>query len=129
LKLNWPFHNDRSVLGGPLCVAGRRYNKGLGTHSAARLIYKLDQPCRKFQAELGIDDATAGQGSVTFRVLVSDGKSWNEVYTSPVVRGGDAPLPISVDLGDAKAIALAVDFAERGDVMDHADWLNARLIK
>jgi hypothetical protein len=45
-----------------------------------------------------------------------------------VVRGGDAPTHISVELGDATAIALLVDFADRGDERDLANWLNPRLV-
>ena len=29
----------------------------------------------------------------------------------------------------AEMITLTVDFADRGDELDHADWLDARLIK
>jgi hypothetical protein len=39
------------------------------------------------------------------------------------------PTPISVDLSGAKQLDLVVDYADRADVLDHADWLNARLIK
>jgi hypothetical protein len=80
---------------------------------------------KRFEAELGIDDSADGQGSVQFRVLV-DGK---EKFASPIVRGGDAPLPISVDIADAQKLELVVDYADRGDVLDHADWLNARLVQ
>ena len=34
-----------------------------------------------------------------------------------------------VDLTGAKRLTLRVDFADRGDELDHADWLNARLVK
>ena len=80
---------------------------------------------KRFEAELGIDDSAGGQGSVQFRVLV-DGK---EKFASPIVRGGDPPLPISVDIADAQKLELVVDYADRGDVLDHADWLNARLVQ
>ena len=125
LDLHWPYHGDRSVTDGLLRSGGRLFLKGLGVHSAARLTYALDQPYRRFQAELGIDDSTAGRGSVLFRVFV-DG---HERYASGPVRGGDAPLPVSIDLAGAKRLDLVVDFGERGDVLDHADWLDARLIK
>jgi hypothetical protein len=80
---------------------------------------------RRFEAELGIDDSTGGRGSVQFRVLV-DGR---EKFASPIVRGGDAPLPISVDVTDAQKLELVVDYADRAEVLDHANWLNARLIQ
>ena len=39
------------------------------------------------------------------------------------------PVPLSADLNGAKRISLLVDFADRGDERDHADWLNARLVR
>lgn len=125
LKLAWPFGTDRSAAGGLLRGGGSIYPKGLGMHSASRLTYVLAEPYRRFQAEVAVDDRSEGGGSVGFRVFV-DGKL---SYASPVVRGGQAPLPISVDLSGAQRIDLVVDFAERADELDHADWLNARLIR
>ena len=129
LDLSWPFHKDHNVLGGRLRAGGRLYNKGLGMHSAARLTYRLDGPYRRFEAELAIDEAAGFQGSVVFRVFTSAGQTWQEVYNSPVIRSDAKPVPMSVDLAGARAIALVVDFSERGDQQDHADWLDARLIR
>ncbi|MEE9603725.1 MAG: NPCBM/NEW2 domain-containing protein, partial [Thermoguttaceae bacterium] len=129
LDLAWPFHKDRNVLGGRLRAGGRLFHKGLGMHSSARLTYRLDGPYRRFEAELAIDDAAGRQGSVIFRLFTTDGKTWQEAFTSPIVRGGTEPLPMSVDLQGTQAIALVVDFADRSDQQDHADWLSARLIK
>lgn len=125
LDLAWPFRRDRNVRGGWLRAGGRLYLKGLGVHSAARLTYRLDPPCRRFEAELAIDDHTAGRGSAGFRVFV-DGQPR---YTSPPVRGGQPPVPVTVDLTGAKRLDLVVDFGERADVLDLADWLDARLVR
>lgn len=128
LALAWPYRTDRSVSGALLRAGGRLYLKGLGVHSAARLTYALDAinaPYRRFQAELAIDDQTGGRGSVIFRVLVDD----QARYTSPIVRGGQPPLPVSVDVAGAKKLELIVEFADRADELDHADWLNARLVR
>jgi hypothetical protein len=38
-------------------------------------------------------------------------------------------LPIAVNVTNASRLALVVDAADRGDEGDHADWLNARLIR
>ncbi|HEY4760443.1 MAG TPA: NPCBM/NEW2 domain-containing protein [Thermoguttaceae bacterium] len=125
LDLNWPYCMDRSVTGSFLRADGALYLKGIGMHSTARLIYKLDRPYKRFQAELAIDDSTQGSGSVQFRVFV-DGQ---DKFTSGIIRGGMKPLPISVDISGAKRLDLIVEFADRADVQDHADWLNARLVK
>jgi hypothetical protein len=130
LELTWPYQIDRNVKGGMLRCGGRLWLKGLGVHSAARLTYSLEPPSpdpgyRRFEAEVGIDDSTEGGGSVRFRVLV-DGQ---EKFTSEIVRGGAATLPVSVDVAGAKRLDLVVDFADRGDVLDHANWLNPRLVR
>ena len=125
LDLSWPYRTDRNVTGGMLRSGGRLHPKGLGVHSASRLTYLLSQPYRRFQAELSIDDGTSGRGSVRFRVFV-DGSA---KYASPIVRGGATPLPVSVDLAGAKRLDLVVDFADRADELDHANWLDARLVR
>ena len=138
LDLPWPYFTDRSVLGQPLRAGGATFRKGIGLHSTARLTYDLPRAggsaapidFKRFQAEVAIDDATAGGGSVIFRVLVDRGNAtWDEALVTPIVRGNDPPLPISVDLTGAKRLTLRVDFADRGDELDHADWLNARLVQ
>jgi hypothetical protein len=129
LAIAWPYQNDRNALGGFLRGGARTYPKGLGMHSEARVVYRLEQPYRRLDAELAVDDHTAGQGSVIFHVSLRRGDAWKPAYTSGVIRGGDAPVPVSVDLAGATELLLHVGFAERGDVQDHANWLNARLVK
>lgn len=129
LDLKWPFRADRNVLGTQLRAGGQLNLKGLGMHSAARLIYDLDKPYRRFAADAAIDDQTAGRGSAVFRVTTDDGSgNWQLKYESPVVRGGAPPQPISVDVTGAKRLSLFVDFADHGDEQAHADWLGARII-
>jgi hypothetical protein len=67
---------------------------------------------------------------VAFRVFTDDGGGeWREAASSGILRGGQAPQTLSADLKGAKRISLLVDFADRGDELDHADWLDARLVK
>ncbi len=117
------------MLGEPLTVAGQRYLKGIGMHSASRITYRLDGKFRRFDALAAIDDSADKKGSVTFGVYVSRDGQWKSAYTSDIVRGGDPPKPVSVDVDGAQALTLTVDFADRGDELDHADWLDARLVK
>ena len=95
-------------------------------HATSRVTYALDGAYQAFQAEVAIDDAVdEGLGSVRFRVYL-DGAA---KFVSPIVRGGQPPLAVAVDLTDAKRLDLVVDFADWADVGDHADWLDARLIR
>jgi hypothetical protein len=130
LNLPWEYQKNRSAGGIALRAGGQRHLMGLGMHSAARLTYDLDAPYRRFEASLAIDDETAGRGSVIGRVFTDDGSGqWKSAYESPIIRGGQAPARVNVDLTGAKRISLLIDFANRGDEGDHADWLNARLVK
>jgi hypothetical protein len=127
LDLTWPLGRDTNVMGGRLRTGGKLFWKGLGVHSAARLVYRLDGTHQHFAALAAIDDSAARGGSVIVRVLLAEGDAWREAYTSPVTRGGDEPVPIFVSVGQAKGLALVVDYADRGDELDHANWLDARL--
>ena len=126
----WPLQKNRNALGGRLRCGGRLYVKGLGMHATARAAYDLTPQDRTFQAEIALDDRAGRQGSVIFRVYLNDAQgSWSKAYESPVIRGGEAPRTVSVDVADAGRLALIVDSADRGAVLDHANWLNARLLR
>jgi hypothetical protein len=127
LDLDWTYKRDQNVLGGAANVGGRRYLKAIGTHSAARLTYDLDGSYDRFAAAVAINDAAEGAGSVVFRVLLKRGGEWREAYASGIVRCGDAPRGVAVDLNSSERIALVVDYADRGDERDYADWLDPRL--
>jgi hypothetical protein len=134
LATAWSYGIDRNVLGGNLRSAGAIYPKGIGMHTTSRLAYPLNQAYRTFRAEIALDEAAGWRGSVLFRILVDrlppggTSNQWQMAYVSPIVRGGEPPLPIEVDVAGADRMALVVEFAERGDQGDHANWLNARLI-
>jgi hypothetical protein len=129
LNIGWPYTRDRNVLNEPIMVRGKRYLKGIGMHSASRLTYRFDRGYQRFDAAVAIDDSARGRGSVTFGVyLLRDGK-WDEAFKSDIVRGNEAPQPVSVELRGAKGLTLTVDYADRGDELDHAVWLDARLVK
>jgi hypothetical protein len=129
LSIEWPYMRDRDVLSEPLSVGGKRYLKGIGMHSAARLTYRLDAKYRRFDAAVAIDDSAGKRGSVVFGVYLLREGVWREAFTSGTVRGRESPRPVSVDVTGAQGLTLTVDFADRGDELDRANWLDARLVK
>ena len=130
LTSSWPYERDRSVSGGHLRFGDQVLLKGLGMHSSSRLTYELPGQYRWLQAELAIDRRAGLNGSVVYRVYLrsTDGQ-WSKAFESGVVRGGQAPVPMRVDARDCDRIALIVDFADRAGQWDHANWLNARLVR
>ena len=126
LDIRWPYRRDRNVLGGPLVVKGHAYAKGVGVTTAARLSYQVPPDRLRFAVSVAVDDAAKGRGSVVFRVYLRNDDDWQLAFSSPVVRGGETPQAVSVDLAGAKEIALVTDYADRGEELDYADWIDAR---
>jgi len=120
-----PYRRDTTVDGHPLRLAGQTYDRGLGCQSRTLLAYRLATGDRRFQALVGLDDGAGPLGSVVFRVLI-DGR---ERYASPPMSVRDVPQFIDIDVAGAKSLILATEFGERGEVRDHADWVEARLIR
>ena len=102
LSISWPLMRDRNVLDEPIELGGKRYLKGIGMHSAARLTYRFDRDYQRFDSAVAIDDSAKGRGSVTFGAYVLRDGKWTEAYKSGIVRGGEAPLPVSIDLRGAQ---------------------------
>lgn len=131
--LAWPFVKDANLFGGPLTSGGVRWLDGLAMHSASRLVYRVPTGAKRLVGSVALDDTSAAGdggpgGSVVFRVLVAR-TGFEPAWQSPTVRTGDPPLPLSIDVTGAKAIALLVEHADRGDTLDHADWLGLRFVE
>ncbi len=120
-----PARFDRSVSNGPLMIAGRHFDKGLGVHARSTLEYRLGGAFQTFAVTIGVDDAVRPRGSVVFRIE-GDGRL---LFDSGPVTGGHPPRSVTVDITGVSTISLTVDYGEDLDLSDHADWADARLIK
>ena len=110
-----------SVDNNPIKIGGQAFERGIGTHALSQIALDLDGKGRRFSATVGIDDEVGKRGSVIFKVYL-DGKN---VKDSGLLRGGDAPKTLSVDLSGAKKMILRVDDNGDGIDFDHADWGDA----
>ncbi len=127
LGVHWPYTKDTSVAGNELRVGSSTFDKGIGMHSQSRLTYDLGGRYQWFEGSVGLDDRTGHDGSVIIEILV-DGKpvDWGMARE---LTGRDKPLPVRVRVAGARELTLAVLFGRHGDVQDHVDWADARLIK
>jgi alpha-galactosidase len=118
-----------SCLETPLTIGERRYEHGLGTHANSELKVSLPAGSKTFMAEVGVDnnhDTQGERGSVEFSIEIRG----QEVFRSPVLHGGDAPFPVSVDIPEgAEELFLKVGTTPDGPGWDQADWAEARLIR
>ncbi len=119
------FGRDRTWDGLPLRQAGRAADHGLGMLPRSLIAYRIEPGDRRFQALVGPDDRAGDLSSVVFRVLVDK----QERFVSPPLGRHDAPLAVDLDLAGGKVLILIVEFGERGDVQDSADWVEARIVR
>jgi len=115
---------DRGFHGPLLELAGRSYRKGLALQSRTELVYRLSEPFRRFEAIAGIDDAHGLGGHVRF-IVEADGQP---LYTAEI-RGGDPPLPVSLDVAGVRKLRIVVDYGDDLDVADCLNLCDARLLK
>ncbi len=113
-----------SVDGNPLTIGGHVFAHGIGSHADAEWTIALDGSARALHAAVGVDAEVGEHGSVAFVVLVDD----REVFRTPVMRGGEEPRLLSLDLRGAARLTLIVE--DGGDHIhyDHADWGGAMLV-
>jgi len=114
---------DRSVEHKPMTLGGRQFEHGVGTHAASLFEVRLDGKGKRFAAWVGVDDEVGKKGSVEFQVETDDRMVWS----SGVMRGGDAPKHVSVDLKGVELLGLVVADAGDGNDHDHADWAEATI--
>ncbi|KDN22333.1 beta-galactosidase [Amycolatopsis rifamycinica] len=104
--------------GKPMTIGGVAYAQGLGVHAASDVQLYLAGACTRLTASVGVDGETGTGGSVGFSVSV-DGVTR---VTTPVVRGGQAAVPVDVDVTGAQVLDLLVSDGGDGNGQDHADW-------
>jgi glucose/arabinose dehydrogenase len=104
-------------------IRGATFAKGLGVHAASDVRYALPAGCSQFQAQIGVDDETAGSGAVTFEVWAGGVK----LYTSAALNGSSAVANVTVALSGQTDLRLIVTDGGNGTSHDHADWAMARV--
>ncbi len=115
---------NRNVAGNPMIIAGKNYDRGVGTHAFSHYRLDLGSGTERMLAEVGVDDASGTTGTVVFQIL-ADGRT---VFNSGLMKSGDPVRPVDVDLRSKKWLVLRV--ADGGDNIeaDLANWANARFI-
>ena len=115
---------DKAVTGKPMSIGGKKFERGLGTHTDSLVRLQLKGGSEKFMAFVGVDDAaTSDQATITFRV-VGDGKT---LWKSPGMKRGQPARKVEVDVKGIKMLLLLADSG--GDIsFGHADWADAKLL-
>jgi hypothetical protein len=105
-------------------VGGKSYARGITVHAPSSVTIDLNRQCSEFAAHAGIDDMTLGLGAVRFSVL--DATTGRQLWSSGVVRGGQAAVPVGVPLQGVSAIRLVAEPTAWSLIANVADWADAR---
>jgi hypothetical protein len=124
VTLTRPWQRDKNVLGKPLVLAGKEYDKGIGVHARSSLTFTAGQKYETLAAVIGIDAGTGGKGDCVFTVL-GDGQP---IFTKRM-KGNDPPENLSVEITRYDQVTLLVEPGADLDLADHANWCEVRFIK
>jgi alpha-galactosidase len=114
---------NRSIDNKVLTIAGKTFERGFGSHSESSLTILLNGKSTEFTAQVGIDDEVAGHQPAAEFVVYGDNK---KLWSSGVMRLGDAARPCSVNLTGVQKLELVVTDGGNGNYYDHVDWVDAK---
>ncbi|MEE2706552.1 MAG: NPCBM/NEW2 domain-containing protein [Planctomycetota bacterium] len=113
----------RNMIGSPLKIKKESFSNGIGVFSPSLLEYAVNGQFRKFTAEVGVDAATGGRGSVVFEVYGDGRKLWS----SPLMSGLDKPRKVDINIAKVNRLRLIVNDGEDGNRFDAANWCEGAL--
>ncbi|WP_329281127.1 sigma-70 family RNA polymerase sigma factor [Streptomyces sp. NBC_00691] len=108
-----------------LSIGGTPYAHGVSVHAPSSLLIDLNRQCTRYDAVVGVDDLSAllGVGGVRFSVYGDEERLWR----SDVVRAGDPPVPVHVDISGRSTIRLVVEEHTPFGRAAVADWAQSRI--
>jgi len=116
-------HSNRSVDNRRLTIAGKIFQRGIGTHANSNIPLQLDGNAVEMSGWVGLDDETAGRGSVIFQIQ-ADGKV---IWNSGLMRPRDAAKAFTLDVKGVKSLVLLATDGGDGFDYDHADWADLKI--
>ncbi|MGJ5898620.1 sigma-70 family RNA polymerase sigma factor [Streptomyces niveiscabiei] len=112
---SWVWQRDN------LSIAGQPYS-GVTVRAGSSVTVDLNRTCTSYDALVGVDDMTLRLGQVYFAVYADGVRLWR----SGLVKGGDAAVPVHVDLRGRKTVRLVVEPYTPFDELALVDWAESR---
>lgn len=103
-------------------IGGTRYEHGVTVHGRSSVTIDLNRECTSYDAMAGVDDMALGLGKVYFSVYADGVQLWK----SGLVEGGDAAVPVHVNLAGRETVRLVVEPHSSFDDLALADWAESK---
>jgi len=116
---------NRNVMRTDLSIAGKKYEKGLGTHAPSVIRLRFSPEFKRFSGACGVDDYWKTAGSLICIIKHSD----RILFESPFMRYGRPAKPFSVPVDGIDHLELVVSDAQDGQELDLANWVDLKLSK
>jgi alpha-galactosidase len=116
-------HANFSCDSNKLSIAGKSYDRGVGTHAVSKLMINVHESGERFKGAVGVDDECGEQASVEFFILGDKKILWQ----SGVMKVGYSAKSFDIDISGLQKLALYISDGGDNIHYDHADWVNARI--
>ncbi|MDD5704512.1 MAG: alpha-galactosidase [Kiritimatiellae bacterium] len=121
--------HGKSIVAEPLCIGGRVFPSGLGTHADSEIVLKLPGAGKRFSAFAGMD---RNSYSLTWpsqegRIVFSIEAGGKELWASKPLGLADPPLEVGLNLAGARELTLKTREINGNIALAHADWADIRI--
>ncbi|MDO0913717.1 sigma-70 family RNA polymerase sigma factor [Streptomyces sp. DT2A-34] len=103
-------------------IADKQYAHGVTVHGRSSVTIDLNRECSAYDAMVGVDDTNLGLGEFSFSVYADGVRLWR----SAVLKGGDAAVPVHVNLTGRRTVRLVVEPHSTFDTLLLADWAESK---
>ncbi|WP_432158858.1 sigma-70 family RNA polymerase sigma factor [Streptomyces sp. bgisy153] len=103
-------------------IADERYARGVTVHGDSSVTVDLNRACSSYDALVGVDDLTLKLGQMYFSVWADGVRLWR----SGRIKGGDAAVPVHVDLTGRRTVRLVVEPHSHFDWAALGDWAESK---
>jgi hypothetical protein len=121
---------DRCVTGRAIAlkttVGDSTFDRGVGLHAECTITYALSGKYSRFEALVGLDARSGLRGDVVVAIRVNGEERPLPAGGHLTAAGG--PVAVRIDVAGAKELTIAVRRGVGGNVQDHVDLAEARLI-
>jgi len=115
----------QSVWEKPMTIAGREFDRGLGTHAPGHIVYDLPAgQFKRFRCLVGRDEH-AMDAAIAFEVWLDGKKAFD---SGPMAKATPAK-PVDLDITGVARLELRTIDGGDGITGDHGDWADAQLVR